>query len=75
MNDSDDFPTFRPRMGGGRKNSSRNERASFRGALRARVTRGSRGTGRIGARSRVAVRRPEASSPRVASSSKRISSA
>ena len=65
MSDPDDLPLFRPRMGGGRKNTSRNERASFRGALLARIARGARGAGRIAARSRVAVRQPEASARRV----------
>ena len=65
MSEPDDLPLFRPRMGGGQNFASRKARVSFRGALLARIARGVRATGRFGARSRVAVWRPEASARRV----------
>src|ERR1700761_4068213 len=56
MNESDDLPIFRPRMGRGRHARSRSGSGTFRNALLAVSRRAVRRTlGRAGARSRVAV--------------------
>jgi type IV secretory pathway VirD2 relaxase len=65
VKDLDDLPIFRPRMGGGRKSTSRSGSGSFRNALLSRIARGA-GTARsAAARSRVAVPRPDANARRV----------
>ncbi len=65
MKDLDDLPIFRPRMGGGRKSTSRSGSGSFRNALLSRIARGARTAQRHVARSRVAVPRPDANARRV----------
>jgi type IV secretory pathway VirD2 relaxase len=66
VKDIDDLPIFRPRMGGGRKSTSRSGSGSFRSAILSRIARGAGAARpRAAARSRVAVPRQDANARRV----------
>ena len=65
MNDPDDLPICRPRMGGGRKSTSRSGAGSFWSALLSRIVRRAGAARRAAVRSRVSVRRPDATARRV----------